>query len=294
MLWVCFWILLYFVLIIVLPPNKLTMQDYHLTGNEFRIFAALAGIPVASVWIAAFVGYSALASYAERVRTTREGQAYAHIARGLQWLAWSVPVSVCANTLLGGLANLKPSFSSAAFILSHYVYLGIALIAFTFMTDGTRRLREIINRAPSQLAIRGMMAIATLISVVYCTITLRTVQQQHPNSYHLPVWLILLTVIIPYLYAWLMGFYAVFEMSQYRRAVRGLFYKQPLRLLATGTICAIIASIALQYLTSTSRYLRRITLDGRLVALYLILFIFATGYIFIAVGAAKLKKIEEI
>ena len=91
-----------------------------------------------------------------------------------------------------------------------------------------------------------------------------------------------------------MGFFAVFEISQYRRTVRGLFYKQALRMLAGGTTFAIVASVALQYLTSSSKYLRRINLNWTLLTYYVILITFAVGFILIAVGASKLKKIEEV
>ena len=139
-----------------------------------------------------------------------------------------------------------------------------------------------------------MIAVCIVISVMYCAVTLNAVEDLNPNPYRLPLWLILLTIIIPYLYSWMMGLFAVFEISQYRRVVRGVIYKDGLRLIATGTTCAIIASVALQYLTSSSPYLRLINLNSRLVISYVILITFAIGFILIAIGASKLKKIEEV
>lgn len=270
------------------------MQSYDLSAAEFRVLSLLTGLPIAMVWFTSFAGYAALTDYAEKVRGSHEGRSFMSIARGLKWLAWGLPISICTTTLLGGIARINPSLLSAALILSHYTYLFISLFAFTYMSDGTRGLRDSMKTLPSKHAVRVMIALCIIISVVYCAVTLDTVKDLHPNPYRLPVWLILLTIIIPYLYAWMMGLFAVFEIGQYRRAVRGLFYKQALQLLGTGTTLAIVASVALQYLTSSSRYLRRINLNGMLIASYLILITFAIGFILIALGAGKLKKIEEV
>jgi hypothetical protein len=270
------------------------MHEYHLSEAEFRILAVLTGVPTTIVWLIAFYGYAALASYAEKVGNSSEGRSYSSISRGLKWLAWGLPISICVNTFLGGITLLSPGFQTAALIISHYLFVGISITAFTYMSDGSRSLRDIIARAPSKAATRSMLGLIIVVAVGYCTITLDTVADQHPNSYHLPLWLILLTIIIPYLYAWLMGFLAVFEISQYGRSVRGLFYKQALRFLASGTTFVIVASVALQYLTSSSPYLRRIILDWKLLLSYVILATFAVGFILITVGAGKLKKIEEV
>jgi hypothetical protein len=294
MVWASFWAILYCILVVTLPANLLTVQQFHLSETQFHILALLTGLPIIMVWFTAFFGCAALADYAEKVQDTREGKSYVKIAKGLTWLSWGLPVSSCLNTLLGGLSRLNPNFQSGALIISHYIYLLIALAAFTFMSDGSRGLRDIVHKLPSKGIVRLMMVASTFASVAYCALTARQVRIQHLNSYHLPLWLILLTIIIPYLYAWQMGFFAVFEISQYRRTVRGLLYKQGLGLLASGATFTIVASVALQFLTSSSRYLRRIELNWRLVAAYLIMITFAIGFILITAGASKLKKIEEV
>jgi hypothetical protein len=255
--WAGLWAAIYLLLIFVLPTNTSTMKEYDLSAGEYRVLTLLTGLPMIMVWFTAFFGYGTLAAYAEKIQGTREGVSYRAVARGLKWLAW-------------------------------------ALAAFTYMSNGSRSLREVVNKLPSKQVIRGMIAASIIISVAFCTITIDTVQNIHPNPYRLPLWLILLTIIIPYLYAWLMGFFAVFEMSEYRRMVRGVFYRRALRLLAAGTTCVIIASVILQYMTSSSRYLRRIQLGWPMLIMYTTLIVFAVGFILIAVGTNKLKKLEEV
>lgn len=294
LLWAVVWAILYLLLNVVLPVSNATVQQYHLTGAEFRVLAFLTGLPLVIVWCTAFFGYASLADYAEKIGDSSEGISFRSIARGLKWLSWGLPISGCVDITLGGITHLNPQLQSISLIISHYVYLVISLVAFTYMSDGSRGLRDIVKQLPSKNAIRGMIGMCIIISVTYCSVTLDTVANQHPNSYRLPLWLILLTIIIPYLYAWLMGFFAVFEISQYRHTIRGLFYKQALQLLAAGTGFAIVASVALQFLSSSSPYLRIIMLNWRLVVSYLIMITFAVGFLLIMVGVAKLKKIEEI
>lgn len=294
MCWAGLWAALYCLLVAVLPTNLPTIQQYHLSEGEYRIFALLTGLPTIIVWFVAFYGCAAFTDYALRVNNTQEGTAYLRIAQGLTLLSWGLPISNCLNTLLGGLSRVNPGLQAGALIISHYLYLLIALIAFTYMSDGSRSLRDIVNKLPSKNVVRLMMLAGIFASVAYCALTARQVRIEHLNSYHLPLWLILLTIVIPYLYAWQMGFFAVFEISQYRRTVRGMLYKNGLGLLATGVTFATVASVGLQFLMSSSRYLRRIELNWRLLATYIIMVLFAVGFIMITVGASKLKKIEEV
>jgi hypothetical protein len=292
--WAGVWAVIYLLLVIFLPTNSPTISEYNLSDGEYRIFTIFTGLPIVMVWFMAFFGYASLSEYAEKVDGTKEGNAFGAIAIGLKWLAWALPIIVCANILLGGIAKIHQSFLSGGLIISHYIYLVIALIAFTSMSNGSRGLREIVNKIPSKVAIRVMVIFLILISVAFCTVTLDIVDNVRPNPYRLPLWLILLTIIIPYLYAWLMGFFAVFEITEYRRTVRGLFYRNALRLIAYGATCVIIASVVLQYMTSSSPYLRRIQLGWPMLMMYATLMVFVVGFILVAVGASRLKKLEEV
>jgi hypothetical protein len=292
--WAALWAIIYLILVALLPPNTPTVREYNLSNSEYRILTVLIGLPIAMVWTVAFFGYASLGSYTEKITGSKEGKSFRSITRGLKWLAWGLPITICITALLGGISKAYPGFLSTGLITSHYVYLVISIAAFSFMSDGTRGFRDIVNKLPSKESIRLMIAACIIISVAFCAVTLDTVEHADPNPYRLPLWLILLTIIIPYLYAWLMGFFAVFEISEYRRAVRGLFYRNALRLLAAGMTCAIVASIALQYMRSGDAYLRRIQFGWPMLISFLILLVFAIGFILIAVGANRLKKIEEV
>lgn len=245
------------------------------------------------VWAAAFYGYRRLAAYADVVASNREGKAFGYLARALAWLAWGLPICANLNAVLGGISHENPGFLSTALIISHYFALIIALFAFSAMADGARELADISGKLPRKPVIRLLMLIVITMSVVFTYVTVHAVTQ-HSNPYHLPVWLILFTIIIPYLYAWLMGLVAAFQISMYRQSVQGLLYKRALSLVASGTALVIVGAISFQYITVSNGYLRRIHLNGSLLLIYLVLLIYGLGFLLIARGAERLRKIEEI
>jgi hypothetical protein len=286
--------LVYVLLSIGLPPVAATLKAYHLSATGYRVLVLLIALPVVAMWFAAFYGYAQLEQYAQTIKKTPDGKAFASIGRGLRWLAWGLPITSLAGNVLGGVAHEYPHFGSMAIIVTHYTSLIISVIAFTIINTGTRGLTDATGKQPSLAATRGLMVSFIFLAITYCYVTIRTVQTQAANPYQLPMWLILLTIVIPYLYAWLMGLLASYEISLYRRHIRGVFYKRALNLVAGGMGLTILSSIVLQYLTSSSPYLRRINLNWVLLIVFAVLMLYAAGFLLIAVGATKLKKIEEV
>jgi hypothetical protein len=286
--------LAYILLTAFLPPVTATLKQYHLSINEYRVLTLLVAFPLVGVWFAAFYGYARVEQYSHTIRNTPDGQAFEKIGKGLRWLAWGLPVGSIVGSILGGIAHDYASLGTTAVVITHYVSLVISLVAFWVISSGTRDLTQVADKHLSLRAIRGLSSSFIFLGVTYTYITIRTVQAQATDPYRLPMWLILLTIIMPYLYAWLMGFLASYEISLYRKHVRGVFYKRALNLLSGGMSLVILSSVILQYLTSSSPYLRRITLDWVFLVVYIILAVYAAGFILITVGASKLKRIEEV
>jgi hypothetical protein len=103
-----------------------------------------------------------------------------------------------------------------------------------------------------------------------------------------------LTVVIPYLYAWFVGLLATYEIGSFSQQIRGLLYRQALRLLSGGLVSVIISSIAIQYLLSASPRHGFVVVDGRLLWINIFRIIGGIGYIMIAFGVSRLKRIEDI
>jgi hypothetical protein len=108
------------------------------------------------------------------------------------------------------------------------------------------------------------------------------------------VWLLVLTIIIPYLYAWFIGLLAAFEITVVARQAKGILYRQALRLLAGGVSVVIAGLITIQYVRSVFPSGGKLSLGLVLLLIYLVYLIVAAGFVLITLGANRLKKIEEI
>jgi len=285
--------LLYLVLGITLPPNTPTIQTYHLSITEYRVLVLLVCIPLIAVWFATFYGYALLDEYVATIRKTPEGKAYAAIAKGLRYLAWGLPVISIISTLLGGVVHSHTQFANDAFVVVHYLPLVVAMLAFWQIGTGSRALTDIHNVRPSGVATRWLFGSFTCIGVLFTYLTIRTAESV-PNPYHLPMWLILLTIIVPYLYAWFMGLYASYEILLYNKRSRGLLYRRALNNVATGIVISIVTSVIFQYTQSDTTRLRRISFSWVFFGIYLLLALYASGFLLIGRGAKQLKKIEEV
>lgn len=287
---------LYVLLNLLIPVSKVTENAYHLSSVQVRILTFTYILPILGIWFAAFYGYEKLRRYSAVLKNTTEGRGFAEITKGTMWLAWGLALSAILSTILTGIARKEPNWHSAFIIINNYASLVVSLGAFTYISSGTRRLTDSAKLHPTRRGVQGLMLSFIMLGVFYCYFTIHSIEAHTglQNPFHLPLWLILLTIIVPYLYAWFMGLFAAYEISLYSKNVKGVLYRQALSLLALGISAAIVASIIIQYVTSLSPRLSHFTLGYLLVVIYLLLLAYSAGYILIALGANKLKKIEEV
>jgi hypothetical protein len=290
--------LLYLVSIFWLPASHNTLQLYNLSSANYHVLLLIIALPLLIIWLGAFLSYSLLRAYARSVRRTAEGVHYDQLARGAAWLAWSLPISTLSSMWLNAIANKSPGFHPAAIIIANYINLVLPLVAFTLINDAARGLfnhAKLSYRLGSSRALTLFFAVA---GVLYCYLTFRhfdlsSLASSH-NPYFLPVWLMVLTVTIPYLYTWFVGTMAAYEIMLFSRKVRGVFYRQALHLMAIGLITVIASFIAQQYLNSVVPRVGYLVLDYRLALILVLRVITGIGFAMIAMGAIRLKKIEEV
>lgn len=288
----------YLALIIVLPADKAALRSYGLTPFEYHITGFAVGLATLVVWFIAFFGYVQLHNYARAIRKSAEGQDFMLLARGGAWLAWSLPVIAITLLLLNGIANWWADFRPAATILGNYSNLLFPLIAFSIIGSASRGL---LNKADLRISLTGVRTIMALFvggGVFFCYLTFRhfdlTGLQSTDNPYHMPIWLVVTTLIIPYLYAWFVGLLAAYEIMLVSKHIRGLLYRQALRLLVGGLVAVIASSIALQYMSGIEPTSHYIALDYKLVLALVFRAIGGVGFLLIALGSMRLKKIEEV
>jgi hypothetical protein len=290
--------ILYVVLIFLLPANKHTLQAYRITSVEYHILLFAVSLPSIVVWLAAFVGFVKLRQYSHSISKTPEGIHFEQLAKGSMWLAWSLPLPVIASLLLNALSDKWPHFHPTAIILSNYVNLVMPLVAFSLAAQASRGLLATTRLKLSLVNVRFIVLGFVTVGVLYCLLTFRrfdlTSLSATNNPYFLPIWLMVVSVTVPYLYAWFIGTLAAYEITLFSKQVPGVLYRQALRLLVGGLLAVVLSSIALQYLNSVEPRTGYLTLDYKLVWTTIFRVVGGAGFILLAIGAARLKKIEEV
>jgi hypothetical protein len=288
----------YVLLLFLLPASSATMREYHLTALEYRVAAFAVAIPSLLTWFAAFIGYAKLREYAHSVRKTPEGISYDQLAGGVTWLAWSLPVGVLIPQLLNALAGSHPGFRGTATIVSNYIALLMPLIGFSVIANASQGLLASIRAKLSLANARFIILAFLVLGVLYCFLVFRNLNLSSlgssNNPYYLPAWLLVISVIVPYLYTWFMGLLGSYEITVYRTHIRGVLYKQALGLVVGGLITVILSSMALQYVTSVQPRIGHLVFNDRLLFITLFQIIGGVGFVLLGIGASRLKKIEEV
>jgi hypothetical protein len=93
---------------------------------------------------------------------------------------------------------------------------------------------------------------------------------------------------------WLIGTRSFYELYKYRLKASGVIYRKFWSLLAVGIVWILVVSILIQFLTTINSRLDKLSLSSLLVLIYILLILLAAGFILIAAGVNKLKKIEEV
>lgn len=224
---------LYIALIFLLPPSNKVMSSYGISSMEYNVLMVLVALPYILVWIGGFLAYARLQQYTNLLKRTPEGGDFQQITQGIKYLAYGLPLvavlTICLNSLGNNISELK----AASIIIINYISLAVPLIAYSAMRKGTHGL---IERAKLRFSLNDMRSIVialVLIGVVYCYFTFQKLNLESvgsaDNPYYLPAWLMITTVIIPYLYAWFSGLLAAYELVIFGRQVQGVLYRQAMR-----------------------------------------------------------------
>lgn len=274
------------------------MATYHLDSLQYHVLYIIVVLPIIISWFVAFYSYEKVKSYTESIRKTAEGDEFALITKGHAWLAWSLPLTLIISLMLNTIANSFSGFHVSAIIIANYISVLIPLIAFSYIGSGSRGLLSRAHVTLSLSGIRGTILIFAALGVLFCFATFQHINitsiKDSNNLYFMPVWLMVLTVIGPYLYAWFVGLLAAFELSAIGRTAKGVLYRQAMQLFSSGLIAVISSSIALQYVSSVIPRTGSLLINGRLLLSYLFRLVAVLGFILLAAGARKLQRIEEV
>lgn len=291
---------LYVVATLGIPPDPAAMAKYDLTASEIRLLSFTILIPYAVIWAVAFYGFIRFKQYSELIKDTPDGRPLNTIADGHMILALYLPIITLAGSLVNYLARTSPGSVPAAVILRNYLNVAIALLGFLIIIRGARALTGILKKKPPFVRNKLLLAVYLAAAVLYCYITLTSPIRQVPGgisqraTYYLPDWLIVTTIIVPHLISWYLGLRAASYVSYYKDHISGRIYKPFLSYLVAGIHWVIFSLVSLQIFAGLSNSIATWNLRPLLILIYILLVFISVGYVYIALGASKLKRIEEV
>ena len=281
------------ILLLLLPANTTALHLLHISAQQYKVAAFTLILPYAIIWFSAFYAYAKLQQYAKRLETTRENEAFRQIATGVQVLAWGLPIPFILSLIFSMITDYHPSFKPAQTITDNYIALLVPLVGFTIIGNGTRLLTEIVKVRPSLWGVRIFALIFITLGVLFSHFVVHN-HNRGGNPYYLPVYVLIITFIIPYLFIWFNGLLSAYELQLYAQKIKGVFYTQILRKLAGGFAIVIGGSILLQYVAGVYASKSSADFNTVLFIVYSLLVIQAAGYALIALGAKQLMRIEEV
>lgn len=288
----------YILLIFILPGNKRFMATHNLSTPEYHSFQLLVALPLLITWFTAFYGYAKLEGYARSIGRSPEALGFKRLAQGCAWIAWGLPIHAITSLLTTAFVSNDSGFSSAVIVISNYIDMIFPVVAFTLIGLASRQLFDQAKISLSGISVRGITTLFLFGGVLYCYLIFRQFSggglSSADNPYHLPAWLTVLTLVVPYLYAWFAGLLAVYELVAYGRQVKGVLYRQAVHMLEIGLLAMIFGSIATQYSRSAQMPAEHLLLNAPLVFSLIFQIVSGMGFVMIALGATRLKKIEEV
>jgi hypothetical protein len=288
--------LAYLILTLFPAPDKAVLRQYHLTIASYRGILFPAVIILVISWVVSLYGAVKIKAYADVIKKSNEGRALNIISAGFLVLTVSQPVYAALAGVFGQIDRHSPHLLPAFTIVSNYVSLFLVALAMIIISVGGSKLRELGDGPKDKIPAHVWMTAFIILSSLYSYFIV--IQPIHApvtrRAYFLPDWLLITTIAIPYLYVWYRGIYAAYQIYEYQSNIRGLIYKSALKYLAGGVAVVILSSIATRILTTVSTRLTQLSLTPILFILYALIVIDAAGFVLIAIGANKLKQIEEV
>jgi hypothetical protein len=288
-------VVLYLGLTFGLPTPQETLDQYNISQTRARALSATISLPLVGVWLAALYSFIRFRSYAEIIKNDKEGPGYSKLADGITLLAFSLPLTSLATTILNYLGSNIDNFEPTSVIIRNYLTVTLQLIAFILVSQGAGKLWDTLRPRVVEKHPKFWSLIIIIVSSLFTwLITARALADKTDDVYYLPPWLIVTTLTIPYLIAWYKGGLAMWKLHVYGKRVKGHVYKQMLSKLVTGMSFIIVISILLRLLVTISERLSRLNITPLLVVIYVLIAFYVLGYGFVARGARQLKKIEEV
>lgn len=283
----------------VRPVDHTTTTKYHLTSSRAHEIVLAVILPYIIIWVIAFAGYLRLRAYSDGLGDSPDGKAFRTISTGVMWFTFWLPLSNLSTAVSSAIYTAHPSLTATMIQIVTYVNVLLLLPAFIWVARGSKGLLDLVrvrHRPPTT----ALVLIFLIFTILYTTLVLHDPFRQISSvagtkaTYYLSDWVLVTTVLIPRLLSWFLGVVAVQNIMLYRRRVNGVIYKAALQDLGWGLGAVVLGIVVLRTIQSLTSSLNRLNLGTILLIIYVLLIILAIGYVYIARGARKLQRIEDL
>lgn len=282
------------------PVNPNILERYRMDAFEYQTMRAALAVPLIAVWFAALYGFSYLLDYARRIKDSPDGQGFFWVAVGLGVMAFGLPVNSVLGLMASRAVSLELISQPASTILTTHLSVGYQLASFALIAFGAWKLLHVLKKVkiPRRNIVVGA-TILVLISAFYTITALNNPSREVAvppavtATYYINDVLIFTTIIVPYLIAWICGVFAFIAMRAYQSNIEGVLYKKALSKLNFGILFIIGISVVLQFLTAAITALYAWQLGSLVVMLQFLIFAIGAGFVYVAIGAKRLTKLED-
>jgi hypothetical protein len=296
--WCSLFTVIYILVIFLMPDSKASLHSYDVSSVDYNAASLIVAVPSIIVWFVSFIGYTKLRSYASLISKTNEGPHFDRLSTGTTWLAWSLPLMSIFNHTTSGVAHKVASFHATSIILNNYFDMILTFISFAIIGSAVHGIIMSNKKETKALSSKLIMVVFIVLGLSYCYLTLRAFDlsslSSTQNPYKLPAWLMIVSVIIPYMYAWFVGLLASYQLTLAAKNTTGILYRRALYYIVGGLIAIILAAIAVQYLNGVIPSTGHFVLNYKSFVVITFRVVSGLGFISLATGANRLKKIEEV
>ena len=190
-------LVLYILLALLLPADPSVLAKYNITELKARLLGLTISVPIAIIYLSALYGFDRFKIYAKLIAKNREGKAFNLLANGLMVLGFSLPVNSIISSTFNYLKVQSPQFTPSGSIIRNYIALLFQLVAFTLISRGAIELLKTLKPKVVFEITRYIVLAAITGSVLFTYLVTARGIEKLQDMYHMPVLLVLLTIVIP-------------------------------------------------------------------------------------------------
>ena len=288
-------VLLWALYVVLLFLRKTDNSQIHIGLTATNIIRVSFALPILAIWLTATVAAVRFKNYTHLITGSREAAGFNRLANGLFFLtAYLISVLLVSRVaaLFAGTSFVYP----VVFVKNHLsAYL--FLISLIQLYRGAIALADITKVSLTRRQNLLIMLSYTAFTAIFVALFFHNPTNPKTLADGLPSFavshgVLLFTLILPSLMAWILGILASMTIRAYAAKVKGTIYKQALHRLVIGIFGTTTFAILVQLLVLYASKLQHLGINALLFIVYVFLLAYGVGAALIARSARKLTLIE--